>query len=150
MTPGFKPFTTCLLVIKKELGHHFQVQLLCHRKIKKNGHALFSLSENLFLFFFFRVCNAKKMISESCWLLFQLTLDQINDCELTLTTVRTVKDPIRTIKATIVRENGRNNSQQCCVPLHGVKSLTGGFKLCATTPNNTQQHATGCANGRNM
>ena len=27
-----------------------------------------------------------------------------------------------------------------------LKSLTG-FKLCATTPNNTQQHATGCANG---
>ena len=52
VTPGFKPFTICLLVIKKELGHHFQVQLLCHRKIKKNCHALFSLSENLFLFFF--------------------------------------------------------------------------------------------------
>ena len=28
-----------------------------------------------------------------------------------------------------------------------LKSLTG-FKLCITTPNNTQQHATGCANGR--
>ena len=37
----------------------------------------------------------------------------------------------------------------CCVRLHGDKSLTG-FKLCATTPNNMQQHATGCANGRNM
>ena len=24
------------------------------------------------------------------------------------------------------------------------------LKLCATTPNNTQQHATGCANGRGM
>ena len=30
-----------------------------------------------------------------------------------------------------------------------VKSLTG-FKLCGTTHNNIQQHATGCANGRNM
>ena len=30
-----------------------------------------------------------------------------------------------------------------------LKSLTR-FKLCATTPSNTQQHATGCANGRNM
>ena len=40
-------------------------------------------------------------------------------------------------------------SQQCCVRLHGAKSLTG-FKLCATTRNNIQQHATGCANGRNM
>ena len=39
--------------------------------------------------------------------------------------------------------------QQCCNRLHGAKSLTG-FKLCATTSNNTQQHATGCANGRNM
>ena len=64
--------------------------------------------------------------------------------------VRTAKDPILTLKATIVRDNGRNNSQQCCVPLHRAKSLTGGFKLCATTPSNTQQHATGCANGRNM
>ena len=25
-----------------------------------------------------------------------------------------------------------------------------GFELCATTPNNTQQHATGCANVRNV
>ena len=35
------------------------------------------------------------------------------------------------------------------VRLHVAKSLTG-FKVCATTPNNTQQHATGCATGRNM
>ena len=40
-------------------------------------------------------------------------------------------------------------SQQCYVRLHGAKSLTG-FKLCAATRNNIQQHATGCANGRNM
>ena len=45
-------------------------------------------------------------MSEDSWLLFQLTLDRINNCELTLTIVRTVKDPIRTIKATIVPENG--------------------------------------------
>ena len=30
-----------------------------------------------------------------------------------------------------------------------LKSLTG-FKLCVTNPNNTQQHAAGCANGYNM
>ena len=36
-----------------------------------------------------------------------------------------------------------------CVRLHEAKSLTG-FKVCATTPNNTQQHAIGCATGRNM
>ena len=29
-------------------------------------------------------------------------------------------------------------SQECCVRLHGVKTLTG-FKLCATTSNNMQQ-----------
>ena len=40
-------------------------------------------------------------------------------------------------------------SQQCCVRLLGAKSTTG-FKLCATTRNNIQQHATGCANRRNM
>ena len=35
------------------------------------------------------------------------------------------------------------------VGLHVAKCLTG-FKLCATALNNTQQHATGCPNGRNM
>ena len=50
--------------------------------------------------------------------------------------------------------------QHCCVTLRRsrnkwhvgscwFKSLTG-FKFCATTPNNKQQHATGCANGYNM
>ena len=37
---------------------------------------------------------------------------------------------------------------------HKAKEILGvvltGFKLCATTSNNTQQHATWCANGRNM
>ena len=33
---------------------------------------------------------------------------------------------------------------QCCIRLHAAKSLTG-FKLSATTPDNTLQHATGCA-----
>ena len=42
-----------------------------------------------------------------------------------------------------------NNVGSCCVRLHVVKSLNG-VKLCATTPNNTQEQATGCANGRNM
>ena len=45
-----------------------------------------------------------------------------------------------------LRANGRNNSptmlgvvnQQCCVRLHGAKSMTG-FKLCATTRNNMPQ-----------
>ena len=37
----------------------------------------------------------------------------------------------------------------CRVRLHVAKSLTG-LKLCATTLNNTKQHVTGCANGRNL
>ena len=36
-----------------------------------------------------------------------------------------------------------------CVRLYVARSLNG-FKLCTTTRNNIQQHATGCANGRNM
>ena len=38
---------------------------------------------------------------------------------------------------------------QYCIRLLVAKSLTG-FKLCATTPNNTQQHATRYANGRSV
>ena len=47
--------------------------------------------------------------------------------------------------------NGCNNSQHCwpnnigscCICFHMAKSLTG-FKLCTTTPDNTQQPATTC------
>ena len=42
-----------------------------------------------------------------------------------------------------------NNVGSRYVRLHVAKSLTG-FKLCTTTPNNKEQHPTGCANGRNM
>ena len=50
--------------------------------------------------------------------------------------------------------NRCNNSQHCwpsnvgicCVSLHKARSLTS-CKLCTTTPNNVQQHATGRANG---
>ena len=38
--------------------------------------------------------------------------------------------------------NGHKNSQ-CCVCLNGAKSSTG-FRPCATTPNNTQQHELTC------
>ena len=49
-----------------------------------------------------------------------------------------------------LRANGRNNSQHfwannfrsCCVRLHLPKSFTV-LNFCATTPNNTQQHAQG-------
>ena len=38
---------------------------------------------------------------------------------------------------------------QCCIRLQVAKSLSG-FKLCAATPDNTLQHAIGCANGRKV
>ena len=41
------------------------------------------------------------------------------------------------------------HSKQCYARLHRAKSLTS-FKLCVTTPKDTQQHATECENGRNM
>ena len=46
--------------------------------------------------------------------------------------------------ATLRRSRNKRSVGSCW-----LKSLTG-FKLCATTRNKIQQHATGCANGRNM
>ena len=46
--------------------------------------------------------------------------------------------------AMLRRSRKKRNVRSCW-----LKSLTG-FKLCATTPNKTQQHATGCANGSNI
>ena len=46
--------------------------------------------------------------------------------------------------ATLRRSRNKRNVGSCW-----LKSLTG-FKLCSTTRNNIQQHATGCANGRKM
>ena len=46
--------------------------------------------------------------------------------------------------ATLRRSRNKRNVGSCW-----LKSLTG-FKLCSTTRNNIQQHATGCANRRNM
>ena len=75
--------------------------------------------------------------------------------------------PISLCKPCVISVRGPNNVgrackriQHCCATLRQsrnktnvgscwLKSLTG-FKLCATTRNNIQQHATGCANGRNM
>ena len=48
---------------------------------------------------------------------------------------------------TLLRYASAITEQKKCWEL--LKSLTG-FKLCATTRNNIQQHVTGCANGRNM
>ena len=60
-----------------------------------------------------------------------------------------LKSPVQT-DATLLA----NISQHCWELLrpfacHVAKSLTG-FKLSASIADNTQQHATGCAGGRNM
>ena len=58
-----------------------------------------------------------------------------------------LEEPCKRIQhccATLRRSRNKRNVESCW-----LKSLTG-FKLCATTRNNIQQHATGCANGRNM
>ena len=47
----------------------------------------------------------------------------------------------------------RNKCWKSCADrtlLRYASAITTCFKLRATTPNNTQQHATGCANVRNM
>ena len=60
---------------------------------------------------------------------------------ISLTTLQSIKNNcIKNTLCVTLRANGRNNSQ---VRLHVDKSLTG-FKLWATAPNNTQQHATTC------
>ena len=48
---------------------------------------------------------------------------------------------------TLLRYASAITEQKKCWEL--LKSLTG-FKHCVTTRTNIQQHATGCANGRNM
>ena len=75
--------------------------------------------------------------------------------------------PIRLSRPGVMCVCGPNNVrrsvqriQHCCATLRRsrskrkvgsrwLKSLTG-FKLCATTRNNTQQHATGCGKGCNV
>ena len=60
----------------------------------------------------------------------------------------------RCLSPETLRSKGRNNSKHCwpknvesyCVRLNIAKRLTG-FKFFR---NNSHQHATGCANGRNM
>ena len=60
------------------------------------------------------------------------------------TTLEEVCKRIQHCCATLRRSRNKRNVGSCW-----LKSLTG-FKLCATTRNNIQQHATGCANGHNM
>ena len=57
-----------------------------------------------------------------------------------------LEDPCTQIQhycATLRRSRNKRNVGHCW-----LISLTG-FKLCTTTTSNAQQHATGCANGRN-
>jgi len=49
---------------------------------------------------------------------------------------------------TLLRYTSATTEQKKCWELL-AEGLTG-FKVCATTPNNTQQQVTRCANGRDM
>ena len=64
-----------------------------------------------------------------------------------------VRDPNNVARAvqtdpTLLRYASAITEQKKCWEL--LKSLTGFKQQHATTRNNIQQHATGCANGRNM
>ena len=60
-----------------------------------------------------------------------------------ITVCRAVQTDPTLLRYALESQNKRN------VGSFWLKCLTG-FKVCATTPNNMQHHATGCANGRNM
>ena len=57
--------------------------------------------------------------------------------------------PISLCKPCVMSVRGPNNVGRTVVGSCWLKKLTG-FRLCATTHNNIQQHATGCANECNM
>ena len=67
-----------------------------------------------------------------------------NNSQQDATTCNRVCKRIQHCCATLWRSRNKRIVGSCW-----LKSLTG-FKLCATTPNKTQQHATGCANGSNI
>ena len=74
-----------------------------------------------------------------------MTLPEIDHVSFLVEPVK--EDPCKRIQhccAKLWRSRNKRNVGSCW-----LKSLTG-FKLCATTLNNIQQHATGCANGRTM
>ena len=70
-----------------------------------------------------------------------------NPCVMSVVAPKMLEELCKRIQhccATLRRSGNKRNVGSCW-----LKSLTG-FKLCATTRNNIQQHATGCANRRNM
>ena len=90
--------------------------------------------------------------SQQCWDLQCIVgrIQPISLCKLCVISVRGPNNVGRAVQriqhccATLRRSRNKTNVGSCW-----LKSLTG-FKLCATTRNNIQQHATGCANGRYM
>ena len=86
--------------------------------------------------------------SQQCWDL-QCIVGRIQPISLCEPCVKSVRGPNNVGRAqhycaTLRRSRNKRNVRSCW-----LKSLTG-FKLCATTRNNIQQHETGCAKGRNM
>ena len=67
-----------------------------------------------------------------------------NECAWPLQCWKNCANGSNIVALRFVRSQNKRNVGSCW-----LKSLTG-FKLCAITRNNIQQHATGCAKGRNM
>ena len=80
--------------------------------------------------------------SQRCWLITRVGLPREVIALLSLRAVQT--DATLLSYARLCDHADKRNVGTFC-----LKSLTG-FKLCATTHNNKQQHATGCANRRIM
>ena len=89
--------------------------------------------------------------SQHCWDLQCIVgrIQPISLCNTCVMSVRGLNNVGRAVQTdpTFLRYASAITEQKKC--WEWPKSLTG-FKLCATTHNNIQQHATGCANGRNM
>ena len=91
--------------------------------------------------------------SQQCWDL-QCIVGRIQPISLCKPCVMSVRGPNNVGRAvqtdpTLLRYASAITEQKKCWELLAEKFDTG-FKLCVTTRNNIQQHATGCANGRNM
>ena len=90
--------------------------------------------------------------SQQCWDLQCIvgTTQPISLCKPCVMSVRGPNNVGRAVQTdpTLLRYAWRSRNKRN-VASCWLKSLTG-FKLCTTTRNNIQQHATGCANERNM
>ena len=97
------------------------------------------------------VCKRIQQLQQ-CWYL-QCTMGRIQPISLCKPRVMRVCDPNNVGRAvqtdpTLLRDASTITEQKKCWEL--LTRKFDGFIHCAANPNNTKQHATGCANGCNM